>query len=214
MSQVYGWKGEHRTSNMNPDNRCRGGLKKGTLVSPNCAAILCAVLAKCSGAFKKELSRRGFQGMLPALMEQVSLGIIGSGTVGGGVYQAIQRNGDLMASRLGVRLRVAKVAVRDLKKVRAVKVSPALLTTDWQSVVDDPAVNLVGEFMGGTTTARTVVLRAFKLGKSVVTANKALLSAHGEELLPPRCAKHRANLYYEASVATGIHRSSRCCARG
>jgi len=141
--------------------------------------------------------------MLPALMEQVNLGIIGSGTVGGGVYQAIQRNGALMASRLWVQLRVAKVAVRDLKKVRAVKIPPALLTTDWQSLVNDPAVNLVGEFMGGTTTARTVVLHAFKQGKSVVTANKALLSAHGEELFAA-AQRYGTNLYYEASVAGGI----------
>jgi homoserine dehydrogenase len=152
---------------------------------------------------KKELSWNAFQGILPALMEKVNLGIIGSGTVGGGVYQAIQRNGLLMASRLGVQLRVAKVAVRDLKKDRAVKVPPALLTTDWESVVNDPAVNLVGEFMGGTTTARTVVLQAFKQGKSVVTANKALLSAHGEELFAA-AQQHGVNLYYEASVAGGI----------
>ncbi len=85
-------------------------------------------------------------------MQQVNLGIIGSGTVGGGVYQAIHRNGALMASRLGVQVRVAKVAVRDVKKVRATAIPPALLTDDWQSVVDDPGVNLVGEFIGGTTT--------------------------------------------------------------
>jgi homoserine dehydrogenase len=136
-------------------------------------------------------------------MQQVNLGIIGGGTVGGGVYQALQRNGALMASRLGVQLRVAKVAVRDTQKARAVNIPPALLTTDWQSLIDDPAVNLVGEFIGGTTTARTVVLNAFQAGKSVVTANKALLSAHGEELFAA-AQHHNANLYYEASVAGGI----------
>jgi homoserine dehydrogenase len=108
-----------------------------------------------------------------------------------------------MASRLGVQLRVAKVSLRDLKKARPVKISPSLLTTDWQSIIDDPAVNLIGEFIGGTTTARTVVLSAFKKGKSVVTANKALLSAHGEELFAA-AQEHGANLYYEASVAGGI----------
>jgi len=136
-------------------------------------------------------------------MQQVNLGIIGSGTVGGGVYQAIQRNGALMASRLGVQVRVAKVAVRDVKKVRATAIPPALLTDDWQSVVDDPGVNLVGEFIGGTTTARTIMLHAFKQGKSVITANKALLSEHGGELFA-EAKKHNANLYYEASVAGGI----------
>ena len=136
-------------------------------------------------------------------MRQVNLGIIGGGTVGGGVYQAIQRNGSLMASRLGVQIRAAKVAVQNLQKPRPVNISPAHLTDNWQSVVDDPAINLIGEFMGGTTTARSVVLRAFKHGKSVVTANKALLSAHGEELFATarRC---NSNLYYEASVAGGI----------
>ncbi len=136
-------------------------------------------------------------------MQQANLGLVGGGTVGGGVFQAIQRNGALVASRLGVRLAVAKVAVRDLAKARAVKVPAAQLTTDWQSVVNDPGVDIVVELMGGTTTARSVVLQALKLGKPVVTANKALLSAHGEELF---AAAERAgtNLYYEASVAGGI----------
>ena len=142
-------------------------------------------------------------GKLPAFMRQINLGIIGGGTVGGGVFQAVQRNGALMASRLGVELRVARVAVRDLKKSRAVRIPPALLTTDWRTVVADPGINLIVELMGGTTIARQVVLAALKLGKPVVTANKALLSAHGEELFAT-AQKHGANLYYEASVAGGI----------
>ena len=136
-------------------------------------------------------------------MRQVNLGIIGGGTVGGGVYQAIQRNGTLMASRLGVSLSIRRVAVRDLKKARAVNLPASLLTTDWQSVVADPEVNLIVELMGGTTTARQVVLAALKLGKPVVTANKALLSAHGEELFAA-AQKHGTNLDSEASVAGGI----------
>ncbi|MEN9573499.1 MAG: hypothetical protein RL514_1354 [Verrucomicrobiota bacterium] len=136
-------------------------------------------------------------------MRQVNLGIIGGGTVGGGVFQAIQRNGALMASRLGVSLSIRRVAVRDLQKARAVNIPAALLTTDWHAVVADPEVNLIVELMGGTTTARQVVLAALKLGKPVVTANKALLSAHGEELFAA-AQQHGTNLYYEASVAGGI----------
>ena len=136
-------------------------------------------------------------------MQQVNLGIIGGGTVGGGVFQAVQRNGALMASRLGVRLDVVKMAVRDLTKKRAVKIPKSLLTTDWASVVNHSGVNLVVELIGGTTTAREVVLAALKQGKPVVTANKALLSAHGEELFAA-AQRHGANLYYEASVAGGI----------
>jgi homoserine dehydrogenase len=136
-------------------------------------------------------------------MQQVNLGILGGGTVGGGVFQAVQRNGALMASRLGVGFRVAQMAVRDVNKPRAVKIPAAILTTDWAAVVQNPQVQVVIELMGGTTTARAAVLGALKLGKPVVTANKALLSAHGEELFEA-ARKYRANLYYEASVAGGI----------
>lgn len=136
-------------------------------------------------------------------MRQVNLGIIGGGTVGGGVYQAVTRNGALMASRLGIGLRVAGMAVRDLKKKRPVSIPRSLLTTDWASVVNNPKVDLVVELMGGTTIARQAVLAALRLGKPVVTANKALLSAHGEELFEA-AQRHGTNLYYEASVAGGI----------
>ena len=112
-------------------------------------------------------------------MQQVNLGIIGGGTVGSGVYEALQRNGPLLASRVGVPVKVHRVAVRDLKKQRATNIPRALLTTDWREVVLDPQVHLVAELIGGTTTAREIILAALKLGKPVVTANKALLSAHG-----------------------------------
>src|SRR5688572_8253286 len=136
-------------------------------------------------------------------MQQVNLGIIGAGTVGGGVYQAIQRNGGLMASRLGVRLEIVKMAARHLKKPRPVAIPSKLLTTNWQSIVDDPRVQIVVELIGGTTIAREMTLRALKQGKPVVMANKALLSAHGEELFAT-AQNFGTNLYYEASVAGGI----------
>jgi homoserine dehydrogenase len=136
-------------------------------------------------------------------MQQVKLGIIGGGTVGSGVFDALQRNGALLASRLGVTVTVQRVAVRDLKKNRAAKIPRDLLTTDWREVVCDPQVELVAELIGGTTVAREVILAALKLGKPVITANKALLSAHGEELFAA-AKKYGANLYYEASVCGGI----------
>src|SRR6185369_3392003 len=108
-----------------------------------------------------------------------------------------------MASRLGVRLEVVRMAVRDVNKTRPVKIPKSLLTTDWQSVIGHPEINLVVELIGGTTTAREVVLSALKQGKAVVTANKALLSAHGEELFAA-AQRFGSNLYYEASVAGGI----------
>ena len=141
--------------------------------------------------------------LFAVFMQQVNLGIIGAGTVGGGVYQAIQQNGGLMASRLGVRFEIVKMAARDLRKPRPVQIPKPLLTSDWRSVVEDPRVQIVVELMGGTTTAREVTMRALELGKPVVMANKALLSAHGEELFAT-AQNFGANLYYEASVAGGI----------
>lgn len=136
-------------------------------------------------------------------MQQVNLGLIGAGTVGGGVYAAIQKNGALMASRLGVTLEVAKVAVRDLKKARNISIPKQLVTTDWKSIIDDPKIDVVVELIGGTTTAREVTLAALRKGKPVVTANKALLSKHGKELFSA-AQENGTSLYYEASVAGGI----------
>src|SRR3954469_15698696 len=136
-------------------------------------------------------------------MQQVRLGLAGAGTVGGGVFQALQRNGVLMSSRLGIGFKVTQIAVRNLKRKRAVEIPNALLTTDWRKMVESPDVDIVCELVGGTTLSRELVLHALRLGKPVVTANKALLSAHGEELFAA-AQNFGANLYYEASVAGGI----------
>jgi len=136
-------------------------------------------------------------------MQQVNLGMIGGGTVGSGVFHALQLNGELMASRIGVKVAVRKVAVKAFNEPRPYPIPRSLMTTDWQSVVNDPAVQIVAELVGGTTIARTMILAALKLGKPVITANKALLSAHGEELFAA-AKKYGTNLYYEASVCGGI----------
>ena len=136
-------------------------------------------------------------------MQQVNLGMIGGGTVGSGVFHALQLNGQLMASRIGVKVAVRKVAAKAFDEPRPYPIPRSLLTTDWQSVVNDPGVHIVTELVGGTTIARTMILTALKLGKPVITANKALLSAHGEELFAS-AKKYGTNLYYEASVCGGI----------
>ncbi len=137
------------------------------------------------------------------IMQQVNLGMIGGGTVGSGVFHALDRNGALMASRIGVNLSVRKVAVKALDEPRPYPIPASIMTTDWQAVVNDPAVDVVTELVGGTTLARTMILAALKLGKPVITANKALLSAHGEELFAA-AKRYETNLYYEASVCGGI----------
>ncbi len=136
-------------------------------------------------------------------MQQIIFGMIGGGTVGSGVFHALNRNGDLLAARLGVRVRLTKIAVKSLDEPRPYAIPAALMTTDWTEVVNDPQVQVVIELVGGTGIARKIVLAALELGKPVITANKALISAHGEELFAA-ARKHGANLYYEASVAGGI----------
>jgi homoserine dehydrogenase len=142
-------------------------------------------------------------GILCGRMQQVNLGMIGGGTVGSGVFHALRLNGGLLASRIGVSVGVWKVAVKALDEPRPYEIPTEVMTTDWESVVNDPAVDVVAELVGGTTLARTMVLAALKLGKPVITANKALLSKHGEELFAA-AQRHGANLYYEASVCGGI----------
>ncbi|HEV2438274.1 MAG TPA: homoserine dehydrogenase [Verrucomicrobiae bacterium] len=136
-------------------------------------------------------------------MQQVNLGMIGGGTVGSGVFHALQLNGGLMASRIGVKVAVRKIAVKAFDEPRPYKIPRAVMTTDWQSVVHDPDIHLIAELVGGTTLARTMILAALQLGKPVITANKALLSAHGEQLFAA-AKKYGTNLYYEASVCGGI----------
>jgi homoserine dehydrogenase len=136
-------------------------------------------------------------------MQQVNLGMIGGGTVGSGVFHALQQNGELMAARLGVKIAFRKIAVKAFDEPRPYPITRSLMTTDWQEVVNDPEIHIIIELVGGTGIAKTMVLAALEKGKTVVTANKALLSAHGKELFAA-AARFGANLYYEASVCGGI----------
>jgi homoserine dehydrogenase len=137
------------------------------------------------------------------MQQQVNLGMIGGGTVGSGVYHALQLNGGLIASRIGVKVKMLKVAVKAFDEPRPYPIPESLMTTNWQEIVNNPQVDIVNELVGGTTLARTIILAALKLGKPVITANKALLSAHGEELFAA-ASQFGTNLYYEASVCGGI----------
>jgi homoserine dehydrogenase len=134
---------------------------------------------------------------------RVNIGMIGGGTVGSGVFHALQKNAALMASRLGVTVSIVKVAVKAFDEPRPYPIPQSVMTLNWQEVVNDPDVHVVIELVGGTTIAKTMVLAALKLGKPVITANKALLAAHGPELFAA-ASQHNTNLYYEASVAGGI----------
>ena len=133
----------------------------------------------------------------------IKIGLCGFGTVGQGVWKHLGRSRAELAQRLGARLEISRVAVRNLRKARLVKIPAKRLTTDAMAVATDPEIQIVCELMGGTTLAREVTLAALRLGKSVVSANKALICAHGAEIFAT-ARKHGGHFLFEASVAGGI----------
>lgn len=136
-------------------------------------------------------------------MKTVEIGLLGLGTVGQGTLRILGEQGPLLESRLGARLAVRRVVVRDPEKPREVAPDRRLLATDPLAVVDDPAVAVVVELMGGIEPARTLLLRAIANGKAIVTANKALLALHGPELYRA-AAEAGVDLGFEAAVGGGI----------
>ena len=136
-------------------------------------------------------------------MKEIRIGIIGFGTVGAGVVEGIQKNGALMAGRTGITPVVAKIADLDITTDRGITIPKGILTTDAQSLITDENIDLIVELIGGTTTARTFTLEALKRGTPVVTANKALLADHGEEIYKT-AREHGTGIYYEAAVGGGI----------
>jgi len=129
--------------------------------------------------------------------------LLGCGTVGSEVVRLLQSSGDDLTARIGVPLELAGIAVRRPGRVRDLGVDPDLLTTDAAGLVARDDVDLVVEVIGGLEPARSLILAALTSGKSVVTANKALLAEDGATL-HAAAAEHGADLYYEASVAGAI----------
>ncbi len=129
--------------------------------------------------------------------------LLGCGTVGAEVVRLLQSSGDDLAARIGAPLELAGIAVRRLSRVRDLPVPDELLTTDAAGLVARDDVDLVVEVIGGIEPARTLILSALGAGKSVVTANKALLAEDGATL-HAAAAANGADLYYEASVAGAI----------
>lgn len=135
--------------------------------------------------------------------EVVRIGLLGCGHVGSALARLLDDNAELIESRAGVRIVVSKIAVRDLDRARDVRVSADAFTTDAESVVADPSIDIVVEVMGGIDPARTLIARALESGRSVVTANKELLAHHGHELIALAEASG-VDLLFEASVGGGI----------
>lgn len=133
----------------------------------------------------------------------IRVGLLGCGVVGGSLASLLETRGGDIATRTGIRFEIGPVAVRDLTKPRPVGIDRDLFTTDTDRVVDDPAVDVVVELMGGIEPARSLIEKALANGKPVVTGNKALLAAAGSELFA-MANDAGVDLLFEASVAGGI----------
>ena len=133
----------------------------------------------------------------------IRIGICGLGTVGQGVWKHLARPDHVLDERLGAKLVLHRASIRDPKKKRSVRLPASKLTTDPMAVATDPKIQIVCELLGGTTLAREVTLAALRLGKTVVSANKALLCEHGPALFAA-ARQHGGHYLFEASVAGGI----------
>jgi len=135
--------------------------------------------------------------------EAIRIGLIGFGTIGTGVVKLLQRNRAAIRARAGVALDLVRIADIDTTRDRGVKLGRGVLVPDARQVLDDPAIDVVIELMGGTGIARRFVLDAIAAGKDVVTANKALLAHHGAEIFAA-AERVGAGVHFEASVGGGI----------
>lgn len=136
-------------------------------------------------------------------MRSIKIGVLGLGNVGAGVLRILREHAQTLEQRVSARIEVKRVLVRDLSSRREIETPEGLLTTDASAVLQDPEIAVIVELIGGTTAAKDMVEQALSAGKHVVTANKALLAEHGEELFQ-RAQEVGCELLFEGAVAGGI----------
>ncbi|HEY4012527.1 MAG TPA: homoserine dehydrogenase [Polyangiaceae bacterium] len=136
-------------------------------------------------------------------MKPIRLGLLGCGTVGGGVLELLRENAAFVAQSVGAPLEVARVLVRDTAKERVRALDRSLLTSDVEGLLGDPSIDVFVEVMGGVEPTRGYVERALDAKRSVVTANKMLLAMHGPAMID-RAVANGMDLAFEGSVGGGI----------
>lgn len=137
------------------------------------------------------------------MAEKLIVGMAGFGTVGSSVYQVLKRNAALIHTRAGKQIEIKRVVCRKTDKVILQTQGNVIASNDLNSIIDDPSISVVIEVMGGIEPAKTFILNALKNGKDVITANKALLATHGDEIFT-EARKQNRSVFFEASVAGGI----------
>ena len=133
----------------------------------------------------------------------IKAALLGLGTVGTGVYKVLKSQEEEMSAKVGCKVEITRILVRNIEKAAAKVKDPSVLTNSWESILEDPEIEIVIELIGGINPAREYILQALKAGKHVVTANKDLIAVHGHELLDAAHAK-KVDFLFEAAVAGGI----------
>ncbi len=137
------------------------------------------------------------------MKSQINIGLVGLGTVGTGTAKILFENRDLIARRVGVPLELKRIVDLDVTTDRGIAIPDGVLTSDLPGLLNDPSIDIVIELIGGYDTAKRVMLEAIAQGKHVVTANKALLAVHGEDVFTA-AAQAGVDVAFEASVGGGI----------
>ena len=133
----------------------------------------------------------------------INAALLGLGTVGGGVYKVLKNQESEMEAKIGSKVRISRILVRNLEKAALRVEDPSVLTNNWEEILNDPSIDIVIELMGGIEPAKTYILAALNAGKHVVSANKDLIAVHGKELLDT-AEKNHVDFLFEAAVAGGI----------
>ncbi len=136
-------------------------------------------------------------------MKEIKVGLIGFGTVGSGVVKILQKNYGLIAKRMGARIILKRIADIDIETDRGVRLKSGILTRKADEVINDPEIDILIELIGGYEPAKTFILKAIRKGKHIVTANKALLALHGDEIFR-EAHRFGVDVNFEASVGGGI----------
>ena len=136
-------------------------------------------------------------------MNDIKVGLIGFGNIGAGVVRLLQENAEVIRGKVGTGIVLKRIADLDITSDRGVTVDASVLTTDVNAIFNDPEISVVIELIGGYEPAKTFVLKAIENGKHIVTANKALLALHGEEIYAA-AARKGVEVQFEASVGGGI----------
>ena len=133
----------------------------------------------------------------------IKAALLGFGTVGTGVYKVLKNQEKEMSAKIGCKVEIKKILVRNIEKAAAKIEDASLLTSQWDEIINDPEIEIVIELMGGINPAKEYILSALKAGKHVVSANKDLIAVHGKEILETARAAQK-DFLFEAAVAGGI----------